>query len=71
VHRARGAVQRAELRGQLGALAAEFLRAVGLGPDRRIFEFAAYFFEAFLLFVVLKETPLRRRGDPRDPSVCA
>jgi hypothetical protein len=54
-----------ELGGELGALAAEFLGFVGFLPDRRVFEFPAYFLEAFALEVVLKETPLRSARAPR------
>jgi hypothetical protein len=55
-------------RGELRALAAEGLGLVGVVPDLRVFEFAAYFGEPLALAVVLKDTPLRRRGVPRDPS---
>ena len=34
-------------------------------PDLRVLELAAYFLETFLLAVVFKETPLRRRYAPR------
>jgi hypothetical protein len=55
-------------RGELRALAAEGLGAVGAVPDLGIFEFPAYLGEPLALAVVLKDTPLRRRGVPRDPS---
>jgi hypothetical protein len=55
-------------RGELGALAAERLRLVGVVPDLRVLEFAAYFGEPLAPAVVLKDTPLRRRGVPRGPS---
>jgi hypothetical protein len=54
-------------RRELGALAAERLRLLRRVPDLRVFELAAYFREALALAVVLKDTPLRRRGVPRDP----
>jgi hypothetical protein len=61
-----GAVELVEFRAQARTLAPELLGALGCAPDRRVFEFAAYFFEAFFLAVVLKETPSRRRHVPRD-----
>jgi len=39
------------------ALLAELLRTLGGGPDGGILELAADLFQAFLLQVVLKETP--------------
>jgi len=51
------AVQLFQLRGQLGALAAELAGLVRVLPDGRIFQLARYLFEAFFLGVVLKETP--------------
>jgi hypothetical protein len=61
-----GAVELVEFLGQARALAPELLGALGRAPDGRMLEFAAYFFESFLLAVVLKETPSRRRHAPRD-----
>jgi hypothetical protein len=61
-----GAVELIEFRGQAGALTPQLLGALGCAPDRGVFELAAYFFEAFFLAVVLKETPSRRRRVPRD-----
>lgn len=46
-----------ELGGKLGAFAAQLACFIGVLPDRRVFQLAAYFFEPFLLGVVLKETP--------------
>jgi hypothetical protein len=54
-------------RGELRALAAERLRPVGVVPDLRVLEFPAYLGEPLALAVVLKDTPLRRRGVPRGP----
>jgi hypothetical protein len=51
------AVQLLELRGKLRTLAAELTCLVRVLPDGRIFQLANYLFEAFLLVVVLKETP--------------
>jgi hypothetical protein len=45
--------------GELGSLFSEFLGFFRLLPDRRIFEFAADFFEPLFLQIVFKETPLR------------
>ena len=53
----RGAVQLLELGGELGALATELAGLLGVLPDGRVFQLAIYLFEAFLLVVVLKETP--------------
>jgi len=65
---AAGGVELPELRGQTRALAAELLGALRVGPDGRILELATDLFEAFLLAVVLKETPSRRSHAPRDLS---
>jgi hypothetical protein len=61
------AVEPLDDRGELRALAAERLRPVGVVPDPGVLEFAAYFGEPLALAVVLKDTPLRRRGVPRGP----
>jgi len=53
----RGAVQLLELRGEPGTFAPQLLRLVGLLPDGGVLQLATYLFEAFLLAVVLKETP--------------
>jgi hypothetical protein len=52
-----GAVDFLELGGELGAFAAELAGLVGVLPDGGVFQLAGYFFEPFLLDVVLKETP--------------
>ena len=52
-----GAVDFVQLGGKLGAFAAQLSCFVGVLPDGGLFELARYFFEAFLLGVVLKETP--------------
>jgi hypothetical protein len=54
--------------GELGALAAEGLGAVRVVPDLRVFELPAYLGKPLALALVLKDTPLRRRGVPRGPS---
>jgi hypothetical protein len=51
------AIQLIELRGELRTLAAQLAGLVGVLPDGRLFQLANYLFEAFLLVVVLKETP--------------
>jgi len=52
-----GAVDFAQLRGKLGAFAPQLAGLVGVLPDGGVFQLARYFFEPFLLAVVLKETP--------------
>jgi len=52
-----GAVDFVQLRGKLGAFAAQLAGLVGVLPDGGVFQLAGYFFEPFLLAVVLKETP--------------
>ncbi|GAB3048920.1 hypothetical protein GCM10027214_08760 [Stenotrophomonas tumulicola] len=42
---------------QLGTLAAEVLRVFGIVPDVRVFQLPGYFFQAFFLDVVVKDTP--------------
>jgi len=45
--------------------ATELLGALRLGPYGGIFQLARYLFEALLLEIVLKETPVRSRYAPR------
>jgi hypothetical protein len=52
-----GAIELRELGGQLRPFAAQFLRPLGLRPDSRVFQLEVDLFEAFLLAVVIKETP--------------
>ena len=63
---ARQLVQAADDLFQFGALASELLRAFRVVPDARLFELAGYFFETLVLVVVIKDTPSRSRGVPRD-----
>ena len=42
---------------QLGTLAAEVLRVFGIVPDVRVLQLPGYFFQAFFLDVVVKDTP--------------
>jgi hypothetical protein len=65
---AAGRVEPLELRGQTRSLAAELLGTLGIGPDGRILELEIDLFEAFLLAIVLKETPSRSSHAPRDLS---
>jgi hypothetical protein len=51
---------------EFGALLAQFLSAIRLIPDSRLFEFARYFLKAFVLVVVIKDTSSRNRRVPRD-----
>ena len=55
--RAGGAIDFVQLRGKLGAFATQLAGFVGVLPDGGVFQLASYFFEPFLLAVVLKETP--------------
>jgi hypothetical protein len=61
-----GAIEFLQLCRKPRTLFPELLGTLRRAPDGRVFEFAAYFFEAFFLAVVLKETPSRRRHVPRD-----
>jgi hypothetical protein len=60
-----GAVEVGELGAQADAFLAQLLGAPRLRPDLRVFELAAYFFEAITLVIVFKETPSRSRRAPR------
>jgi hypothetical protein len=62
------AVKISDFAAQPGALLAQLLGAIGLVPDGGVFQLARYLFEPFLLQVVFKETPSRRRHAPRDLS---
>ena len=42
---------------ETGPLTTQFLGALRVVPDSRVFQFAAYFVEAFALAVVVKDTP--------------
>ena len=46
---------------ELGALATEVLRALGIGPDLRVLELAVDFLEALALRVIVKDTSAERR----------
>jgi hypothetical protein len=47
------------------ALTPQLLSTLRLGPDGGVFQLAPYLFEALLLAVVLKETPVRSGCAPR------
>jgi len=49
---------------QQGTLAAQLLRVLGVVPDVRIFQLAVYFFQAFALGIVVKDTPGARPACP-------
>jgi len=51
---------------ELGALLAEFLRALGVIPDAGLFELALYFLQTFVFVVVIKDTSSKSRCAPRD-----
>jgi uncharacterized protein (DUF885 family) len=51
---------------ELGALSAQFLRAVRIVPDAGLLEFARYFLQALVFVVVIKDTSSRNRYAPRD-----
>jgi hypothetical protein len=53
----RRAVDFLQLGGELGAFATQLPGLVSVLPDGGVFQLAGYFFEPFLLDVVLKETP--------------
>ena len=50
---------------QLRPFASEFLRTIGLVPDAGLLQFARDFLQAFVLIVVIKDTPLKSRCAPR------
>jgi hypothetical protein len=60
-----GALDLARIAFQTRPLTAELLCALGLAPDGGIFQLTPYLFEAFLLEIVLKETPVRSGCAPR------
>jgi hypothetical protein len=61
-----GALDFACLGGESRPLTSQLLRPFGFGPNGRVFQLAPYLFEALLLEIVLKETPVRSRYAPRD-----
>ena len=62
VERLLDAVQRRDDGLELGALAAQILRALGIGPDGGILELAVDFLEALALDVIVKDTSAARRN---------
>ena len=62
VERLLDAVQRRDDGFELGALAAQILRALRIGPDGGILELAVDFLEALALDVIVKDTSAARRN---------
>jgi hypothetical protein len=62
VERLRDAVQRGDDDLELGALATEGLRSLGVGPDARVLELSIDLFEPFALDVIVKDTSAKRRS---------
>jgi hypothetical protein len=60
------AVELDSVGGQPRPFASQLLGTLRLRPDGRVLQLASDLFEAFLLEVVLKETPVRSRCAPRD-----
>jgi hypothetical protein len=60
------AIQPADHLLELGALLAEFLRAVRVAPNAGLFELALYFLQALMLVIVIKDTSSKSRCAPRD-----
>jgi hypothetical protein len=68
---ARQTVERVDRLLEARALAAEFLRLLGLRPDRGVLELAPDLVQALFLLVVLKGTSSERPPALRSPSSCA
>ena len=62
VERLLDAVQRRDDGLELGALAAQVLRALGVGPDGGVLELAVDFLEPLALRVIVKDTSAARRN---------
>ncbi|BAV33608.1 hypothetical protein SCL_1296 [Sulfuricaulis limicola] len=62
--------ERADLGFKFGALAAKFLRALGLVPEFGLFEFALDFGQALLLGIEVKDTPVRPGTGRADRAAC-
>jgi hypothetical protein len=60
-----GALDLAGVGGEARPFTSQLLRPFGFGPNGRIFQLAPYLFEALLLEIVLKETPVRSGCAPR------
>ena len=59
-----GALDLARVGRESRALTSQLLRAFGFCPNGRVFQLAPYLLEAFLLEIVLKETPVRSECAP-------
>jgi hypothetical protein len=62
--------ERADLGLELGALAAEFLRTLGVVPELGLLELALDFGQAVLLGVEVKDTPVRPGTGRADRAAC-
>lgn len=62
--------ERADLGFEFSALAAKFLRALGLVPELGLFEFALDFGQTLLLGVEVKDTPVRPGTGRADRAAC-
>ena len=62
--------ERADLGLKLGALAAEFLGALGLAPEFGLFEFPLDLGQTLLLGVEVKDTPVRPGTGRADRGAC-
>ena len=60
------AIQPADHLLELGALLAEFLRAVRVAPNAGLFELALYLLQPLMLVIVIKDTSSKSRCAPRD-----
>jgi len=59
-------IERAHHLLELGALATELLSSLGVAPDAGLLELARYLLQAFVLFIVLKDTSSASRYALRD-----
>jgi hypothetical protein len=62
--------ERADFRLELGALAAELLRTLGVVPELGLLELALDFGQAVLLGVEVKDTPVRPGTGRADRAAC-
>jgi hypothetical protein len=69
--RAVGVVQRRQQVFEPGLLAAQFLRARGVVPDRGVFQLGIDFGQALLALVVLKDSPAARRSALTGRPACS
>jgi hypothetical protein len=62
VERLLDAIQRRDDGLELGALASQILRALGVGPDGGVFQLAVDFFEPLTFDVIVKDTSAARQS---------